>query len=57
GNATSTQTLSSQEKEELRQALIKIQEQAKAMSNKHKDTQESEAGSRDIVSDPTDFSK
>lgn len=57
GNATNTQTLSSQEKQELRQALIKIQEQAKVMSNKHKDTQESEAGNRDIAADPTDFSK
>ncbi|KAF9338411.1 HEAT repeat-containing protein 6 [Podila minutissima] len=54
-HASKTHVLSSQEKQELRQALIKIQEQAKAMGNKPKDTQDIEGC--DIVADPTDFSK
>lgn len=53
--ASNTHALTSQEKQGLRQALIKIQEQAKTMSNKPKDTQESEGSN--IVVDPTDFSK
>ncbi|KAG0343185.1 HEAT repeat-containing protein 6 [Podila horticola] len=55
-HASNTQELSSQEKQELRQALIKIHEQAKAMGSRPKDTQERD-GSKDIEADPTDFSK
>lgn len=55
-HASNTQVLSSQEKQELRQALIKIHEQAKAMGSRPKDTQERD-GSKDIEADPTDFSK
>lgn len=57
GNVANIQALSSQEKQELRQGLIRIQEQAKVMNKKHKDSQESEAGNSDIAADPTDFSK
>ncbi|KAG0035670.1 HEAT repeat-containing protein 6 [Podila clonocystis] len=55
-HASNTQALLSQEKQELRQALIKMQEQAKAMGNKPKDAQECER-SENIAADPSDFSK
>ncbi|KAG0078881.1 HEAT repeat-containing protein 6 [Podila epicladia] len=55
GHASKTHALSPQEKQDLRQELIKIQEHAKATGNKPKDTQESERS--DVLADPTDFSK